>query len=510
MKKIINKTLKFLTLAFALCLAISAYAEKKPNIIFILTDDLGSGDLGCLNSNSKIKTPVLDNMAANGMTFTDAHTSSSVCTPSRYSIMTGRYNWRSTLKSGVIFGYDTALIPADRATMASVLKEAGYNTAMIGKWHLGWDWAKGTETKKSTKSNPPVDFSKPIKNGPTERGFDYFYGLCGSLDMPPYVYVENDMPTETSNDKKLTREGGRYGPVAKDLVFDEVLANFVDRSCAYIKEQAKGDKPFFLYLPVTGPHTPLVPSKEFKGKTGMGDYADYVENIDNEMAKIFKTLQEAGIEDNTIVVFTSDNGCSKRADFANLAKFDHDPNNGLRGSKSDSWEGGHRVPCLVQWKGKFGKSVANQTICLTDFFRTFADIAGYKVKDNEGEDSVDIMSIFEDPTNAPQVRSSTIHSSITGCFSIRMGDWKLLVHQGSGGWTRDGKGNDNKSPLQLYNLKDDLGELNNLYKQNPEKAKEMLAQLRKEIDDGRSTEGAKQKNEVKGNWKQLEAIKKKY
>ncbi|MFI3291367.1 MAG: arylsulfatase [Opitutales bacterium] len=518
-----KKSFKFLAIAMGLCVAISSYAAKKPNIIFILADDMGYGDVSILNPEGKIPTPTLDKMATDGMIFTDAHTSSSVCTPSRYGILTGRYNWRSTLKGGVLSGYSKALIPQDRTTMASMLKASGYNTALIGKWHLGWDWAmqgnldganlNSLNSKKHKDIN--VDFSKPVTNSPKDKGFDYYYAICGSLDMPPYVYVENDMPTDTSNDMQQTK-GGRAGPIASDLVLDQVVGNFIDRSCKYIKEQAKGNKPFFLYLPLTGPHTPIVPTKKFTGKSSLGSkYADFVIQIDKQLASIFKTLEDEGISDNTIVVFTADNGCSPAANINALLKKGHSPNADLRGNKADLYDGGHRVPCLVQWGNGIKKgSVANQTVCLTDFFATFADIAGYKLKDSEGEDSFDLISIFNN-ANAPQVRESTIHHSIDGDFAIRMGDWKLLVSASSSGWsyphpTKD-KADVAKLPsLQLYNMKDDKSEKTNLIAQHPEKAKEMLAQLRKEIEDGRSTAGAKQTNDVNGTWKQLEKVNKDY
>ncbi|MFI3291366.1 MAG: arylsulfatase [Opitutales bacterium] len=516
-----KKSFKFLAIAMGLCVAISSYAAKKPNIIFILADDLGYGDVSCLNPEGKIKTPVLDKMSENGLTFTDAHTSSAVCSPTRYGVMTGRYNWRSTLKASVLSGYSKALIPQDRTTMASMLKAAGYNTALIGKWHLGWDWATFPKNSpeaqaKFNKGNIVVDYSKPVKNSPKTRGFDYYYSICGSLDMPPYVYVENDMPTDTSNDKRAEAlYQNRVGEVASDMVLDQVLANFIDRSCKYIKEQAKGDKPFFLYLPLNGPHTPIVPRAESKGKTGLGDYGDFVAEIDQDLNKIFQTLKDEGILDNTIVVFTSDNGCSPQADFEALAKFDHDPSYVFRGTKADLFEGGHRVACFVQWPNGIKKgSKSSQTICLTDFFATFANVAGYELKDNEGEDSFDLSPIFKDE-KATNGRQATIHHSISGEFSIRMGDWKLLVSPSSGGWSFPRPNKDKaaiaKLPeLQLYNLKDDIAEEKNLIKENPEKAKEMLAQLRKEIEDGRSTAGAKQENDGNKNWGQLKQVNKEY
>lgn len=319
--------------------------QKRQNIVFILADDMGYGDISYLDKNSKLNTVNLDRMASEGVVFTDAHSSSSVSTPTRYGILTGRYNWRSTLKQGVLNGYSKALIPQERETIASMLKKNGYITAGIGKWHLGWDW------NNIDNGNEYVDFSKLVKNGPTTRGFDYFYGFCGSLDMPPYIYIENDLPT--SIPVKTTVNKGKYswwrkGPIGADFVHEEVLPNITDRACKYIKEKSKLDKPYFLYIPLPSPHTPILPTKEFIGKSGLGEYGDYVIMTDAMVGKVLKAIDESGEGDNTIVVFTTDNGCSPAAGINELIEQGHYPNSIYRGHKADLFDGGHRVPCRVE------------------------------------------------------------------------------------------------------------------------------------------------------------------
>ena len=278
--------------------------DSLPNIIYVLADDLGYGDLTAFNENGKIKTPHLDQMASEGMMFMDAHTSSSVCTPTRYGILTGRYNWRSRIKRGVLLGDSPALIPNNRSTVASLLKEAGYHTAYIGKWHLGWDWAKD--------SAGYIDFTKEVINIPNDLGFDYAYGHCGSLDMAPYVYVENGKPTAVPTD--TTVNTGKYswwrkGLTAPDFVHEDVTPNFFRRGINYVKEQAGSEKPFFLYLPLPSPHTPILPTKEWQGKSGLNPYADFTMMIDDYMGQLLGAIKEAGIDENTMIIFTSDNGC---------------------------------------------------------------------------------------------------------------------------------------------------------------------------------------------------------
>jgi len=477
-----------------------------PNVVYILADDLGYGDLSCLNEQGKIKTPHLDTLASNGMKFTDAHSGSAVCTPTRYGVITGRYAWRSRLKRGVLGGSSPHLINMDRMSVADVFNKKGYHTAMIGKWHLGWDFTKLGERNKDEEGTiggdgRKIDFTKPVMNGPDGLGFDYYYGHCGSLDMAPYVYVENGKVTspppyqETVNKDK--KGFWRKGATAKDFIHEDVTPNFVRRTCKYIRERAKTGKPFFVYLPLPSPHTPILPTKDFLGKSGTNEYGDFVQQVDHHVGEIVDTLKKAGVLNNTLVIFTSDNGCSPRADYNELAKVGHNPSGQFRGHKADIFEGGHRVPFLVHWPAKVAKgSVSKEVICLTDLMATAAEITGITLPDNVAEDSFSILSALE---GGKTQRTSTIHHSINGSFAIRKGDWKLITCPGSGGWSAPGpRKKDSTKGLpkfQLYNLKDDIGEKNNLYKEMPTVVDELLKLLGDTVNNGRSTPGPKQTNE---------------
>lgn len=477
---------------------------KKPNIVFIFADDMGYGDVSALNENSKIKTTNIDRIANEGVVFTDAHSSSSVSTPSRYGVLTGRYNWRSDLKSGVLMGYNKALIAPDRRTIASVLGDQGYQTACIGKWHLGWDW-------NNIEAGPDnVDFSKPITNGPTTRGFDYFYGIIASLDMAPYVYVENDMPTAMP-DRETVNDGMKYwrkGPTASDFDHEQTLPNFVNRAVDYIHDKSKEDKPFYLYLPLPAPHTPILPIKEYQGKSGLNPYGDFVLMVDDMVGKVMKALKDAGVDDNTILVFSTDNGCSPQAKFDELQEKGHYPSYIYRGHKADLFDGGHRIPCVVRWPAQVKPHTVNQTICLTDFFATFAAVADYQLKASEGEDSYNILPLLLNEKEGDVIREATVHHSINGDFTIRKGEWKLLLSPGSGGWSFPRPGTDDEViktlPLvQLYNMKDDPAETENVYAAHPEIVKELKDLMIKYVKDGRSTPDAPQKNDGPEVWKQL-------
>ena len=478
--------------------------QKKPNIVFIFADDMGYGDVSAFNENSKIQTTNIDRIANEGVAFTDAHSSSSVSTPSRYSLLTGRYNWRSDLKSGVLMGYNKALIAPDRRTIASVLRDQGYQTACIGKWHLGWDWNNIEAGKDS------VDFSKPITNGPTTRGFDYFYGIIASLDMAPYVYVENDMPTALP-DRETVNDGMKYwrkGPTASDFDHEQTLPNFINRAVDYIHDKSKDDKPFYLYLPLPAPHTPILPIKEYQGKSGLNPYGDFVLMVDDMVGKVMNALKEAGVDDNTILVFSTDNGCSPQAKFDELQEKGHYPSYIYRGHKADLFDGGHRIPCAVRWPAKIKPHTVNQTVCLTDFFATFATIADYQLKDSEGEDSYNILPLLLNEKEGDVIREATVHHSINGDFTIRKGEWKLLLSPSSGGWSFPKPGTDDEViktlPLiQLYNMKTDPAEKNNVYAEHPEVVKELKDLMIKYVKEGRSTPGASQKNDGPEVWKQL-------
>ena len=480
----------------------SKKTQNAPNIIFILADDLGYGDVSSFNENSKINTAHIDKLASQGVMFTDAHTSSAVCTPTRYGILTGRYNWRSTLKRGVIQGYNKALIPQNRTTIGSLLKDNGYKTAAIGKWHLGWDWANidAGESK--------IDYSKKIKNGPTTLGFDYWFGFCGSLDMAPYVWVENDQPTMVPT--KFTSNTGqamwRKGPTSDDFVHEKVLSKITSKSVQYITENANGDKPFFLYMPLSAPHTPIIPTEEFRGKSGLDNpYGDFVLMVDSVVGEIMKTLEEQGIADNTLVVFTSDNGCSPKADFKQLATKNHDPSYIFRGTKADIFEGGHRVPFIVRWPSKVKQGKSDQLVCTTDFFATVTDVLNIKIEDTMAEDSFSFLPALKVKSDAT-VRESIVHHSINGSFAYRKGDYKAVFCSDSGGWsfpkihTDEAKG---LPKFQLYNLKSDIAEENNLQNQQPKLLEQYRKELAQIVKNGRSTEGAKQKNDEPETWPQL-------
>ncbi len=480
--------------------------QEKPNIVFIFADDMGYGDVSALNEQSKIHTDHIDRIANEGVVFTDAHASSSVSTPSRYSLLTGRYNWRSDMKEGVLGGYDKSLMHPDRRIMAHVLHEAGYTTACIGKWHLGWTWNNIEEGRDQ------VDFSQPITEGPTTHGFDYFYGIAASLDMPPYVYVENDMPTAlpdrmTGNVEKFS--WWREGPTAPDFEHAQVLPHLIDKANRYIREKAAAGQPFFLYLPLPAPHTPILPTEEYQGKSGLNPYGDFVLMVDDMVGKVMETLEEAGIRDNTLLIFSTDNGCSPEADFQALGEKGHHPSYIYRGHKADLFDGGHRIPCLLSWPGRIEPHTVNQTVCLTDFYATFAALVGYPLQDSEGEDSYNILPLLLDTNEDKIIREATVHHSIEGDFTIRQGKWKLLLSPSSGGWSYPQPGRDDDviktlPRVQLYDMDANPGETQNLEEAYPEIVKQLKELMIKYIQNGRSTPGAPQKNDGPEVWKQLE------
>jgi arylsulfatase A-like enzyme len=488
---------------------------KEPNIIFILADDLGYGDIRAFNTESKIPTPNIDQLASEGMRFTDAHTTSAVCTPTRYALLTGRYNWRSSLKSGVLTGKSKALIPKTRTTVASLLKSKGYETAFIGKWHLGWDWGlkDGAEFEDggwNSADFDQIDFKKPVRNTPNDLGFDYAYGHAGSLDMAPYIYVENG--EATAQPDKVTIDEGEYswwreGPTSPDFIHEEVTPNFFERSLQYIQNKANQDKPFFLYLALPSPHTPILPPKKWQGKSGLLPYGDFMMMIDDYIGRLNQALKDAGIDQNTLVVFTSDNGCSPAAGFDKLVEMGHFPSAHFRGHKADIYEGGHRVPFLAKWPAKIKEgTVREETISLVDFFATAAAIAEYSISDSEGEDSYSLVPLFDIDNKPSSFREATVFHSIEGSFAVRKGDWKLIFAKGSGGWSFPRPGDPAEAELpevQLYNLANDPGETTNLEAAESEWVEELTQIMIRYIKDGRSTPGLPQSNDTyDGEWKQ--------
>ena len=490
--------------------------QRPPNIIFVLADDLGYGDIQIYNPKGKILTPYLDQLAKEGMRFTDAHTTSAVCTPSRYALLTGRYNWRSRLKQGVLTGESQALIPKERTTVASLLKAKGYQTAFIGKWHLGMDWALKVDSIEQVGEGYAadfnlVDFSKLVQNGPNVLGFDYSYALPASLDMAPYVYVENNQVTQVPN--RETIDEGEYswwrkGPTSPDFIHEEVTPNFFARTIQYIESKSHQEKPFFLYLALPSPHTPILPTEEWRGKSGLLPYADFLMMIDDYMGQINQALIDAGISDNTLLIFTSDNGNAPASGFAKMVEMGHLPSANFRGHKADIYEGGHRVPFIAKWPAKIpAGSVNEETISLIDFFATAAELSAYKLADHEGEDSYSLLPLFDSERKPGGFREATVFHSVDGSFAIRKGDWKLILTKGSGGWSFPKPGDPaaaNLPEVQLYNLAEDPGEIRNLEAVEKAKVEELKQTLIRYIKEGRSTPGLPQANDpFEGDWKQV-------
>ena len=472
--------MKHKIIATILLLAAHACAEtSRPNIVLIMCDDLGYGDVQCLNpENGKIKTPCLDKIASQGMTFTDAHSGSAVCSPTRYGLLTGRYSWRTRLQRGVVQGFAPCLITPDRLTVAGLLKGQGYATAIIGKWHLDFHYKDPETGEILPKKGKSAPIGATIPDGPVHRGFDYFHGNhhAGSMD------------TIIENDKVIERLGEIHN-----------LPRLTEKSVAYIEERAKSpEQPFFLYVPLGSPHTPIVPTKEWQGKSGLNPYADFVMQTDATVGAIADALEKNGFADNTLLIFTSDNGCSKQAGIGFLRGKGHHVSAHYRGSKADIWDGGHRVPFLVRWPGKVeAGSSSDQLICLVDFFATVSEITGEKAPDM-AEDSVSFLpALSGEPIQS--TRKGVIHHSISGHFAYRQGKWKLLLARGSGGWSspKEGTAAQEGAPeAQLYDMEKDPSEQNNLYLTHPEIAEKLLADLTSDVERGRSTDGPEAKNDV--------------
>ena len=486
-----------------LCFCSPARA-KHPNIIVILADDQGFGDVTALNSESKIPTPNIDRIANEGMIFEDGHSSSSVCTPTRYSILTGRYHWRTHLQKGVLGGYSKPLISQGRMTIASMLKKHGYQTAAIGKWHLGWDWPLkdgGTADDQGNfstafKDGWNVDYEAPIKNGPNDLGFDYFFGISASLDMPPYVFVRNRIPTQIATVEKAFH---RKGPAGKDFEAVDVLPTITKETVEFIDKNANQDAPFFVYFPLNAPHTPILPTKQWQGKSGVNNYGDFTMQVDWTVGQVLEALDRNQIVDNTLIFFTTDNGCSPAAKIAELEKAGHDHNYIYRGHKADIFEGGHRVPFLARWPAKVkAGSRTKQMVGQFDILATAAEIVGASIPSDAAEDSLSFLPALTGNATKP-IRTSIVSQSIGGQFAIRDGNWKLCLCPGSGGWSqpRPGRVNLSKYPaVQLYDLAKDPGEETNVQEQHPQQVEKMKSALRAIIDNGRSTPGPNLKNDA--------------
>jgi arylsulfatase A len=489
--------------------------REHPNIIVILCDDLGVGDVGAFNAESKIPTPRLDELARQGMRLADCHSGSAVCSPTRYGIMCGRYAWRTRLQQGVLGGLSPSLISPNQLTVPKMLKGQGYKTACIGKWHLGMDWqvieGKSVNELSIEKEdqNWSVRYDQPFIGGPLAAGFDEYFGISGSLDMVPYTFLRNDrveiVPTTDRSFPMMIggKRQTRRGPAAENFDAEDVLPRLTQESVNFINRHSTGksDQPFFLYIAFASPHTPIVPSKEWRDKSNINPYADFVMQQDGAVGKILDALNCANLSDNTLVVFTSDNGCSPEVDFAQLKKMGHDPSNTRRGAKSDIFEGGHLVPTIVRWPGRIpANSLSAQTMCLTDLMATLADVADAQLPEHAGPDSFSWLPIFENPDSGP-IRSSTVHHSINGSFAIRSGPYKLIFCGDSGGWSQpqpDSK-KDPESDMQLYNLESDPGESHNLFSSELDKAKKLSKEMESLIENGRSNAGPRLSNDVEVN-----------
>lgn len=505
----------FLACLFACLPAPAATAKQPPNVVIIYADDLGYGDVQCYNpARGKIATPHIDRLAAEGMRFTDGHSSSAVCSPSRYTILTGRYHWRSRLQSGIVGLWGPPLIPPERMTLASLAKGNGYRTACIGKWHLGWNWPISKEQKpllrttgyggrkdlQATDSHRAAwrdVFSKPIPGGPQAVGFDEYFGV-DVPNWPPYCFIENDrtigIPTEFA-DAELFRknQASQQGPALEGWTLEPILPTLAEHAVNFIEREAKTPTPFLLYLPLTSPHTPLSVNKPWKGKSGLNLYADFVMETDAIVGRVLDALVKNNAVQNTLVIFTSDNGCAPYIGVSDLERQGHFPSGPLRGYKADAWEGGHRVPFIVRWPGVVeAGSVNGQLVHQADLLATLAEVLEEKLPEDAGEDSFSLLPLLRGGKQA--VRRTSISCSIRGVPSLRQEGWKYIAAPGSGGW---GKGGDQSQPVQLYDLEDDLGETKNLAAAKPEQLKQLQAELERLIGRGRSTPGANQQNDVR-------------
>ncbi|MFC2098678.1 arylsulfatase [Bacteroidota bacterium] len=470
-----------------------------PNIIFIMADDMGYGDIGALNEDSKIPTPNMDRIAAEGMYFSDAHSYSGVCTPTRYGVVTGRYAFRTRLASGVLGGHDVSLIEPGRETVASLLGRAGYRSACVGKWHLGLDFKKKNPSKRlyegtgfgNTTSTANVDYTARVDGGPCDHGFDYSYIIPASLDMQPYIYISNKWVVNTDLehiegiDPWHRHTWWRHGDAETGFDFYDVLPRLTRRALGFIHEQVikYPEQPFFLYFPLTAPHIPHMPLAEFEAVSATGPYGDFVAQVDYHIGELLELVDSLRIRENTIFIVTSDNGSRWTPEY--IEEFGHKSNYHFRGMKSDVWEGGHRVPFLVRWPGIVDQgSRSDRIVCLTDLLATCAELTGQELSWNSGEDSFSFLSALTGESSSWEKRSSMINQSLSRVFSIRQDNWKLIMDMSSGGWSSaeitEGP------PMQLYNLTEDVSEQNNLYTEMPEKAADLEAMYSMFRREGRS------------------------
>lgn len=484
-------------------------AAKQPNIIIIYADDMGYGDLNCQNPNSKIPTPNLDKLASEGMRFTDAHSSSGICSPSRYALLTGTYHWRR--QHGIVSAFGKPFFKDTDITLPQVLKTNGYTTACIGKWHLGWDWNYKKQPsgevmqwggKRKVYLPDDINWDTPIGGGPLDRGFDYYFG-DGTINFPPYAWVENDRiikaPTQLMDIKNIgfdTKEGQwefRPGPKVENWNPYEVLPTLTKKTVEWISKQDQ-NQPFFLYFALPSPHAPIIPNDEFDGKSTAGAYGDFMFQTDWVAGQVLRALKEKGLEENTLVIFSSDNGPESYA-WKRAEKYDHYSMADFRGLKRDVWEGGHHVPFIIKWPGQVqANSVSDEVISQIDIMATLTSITGIELPENAAPDSYDFTSVIIGEKYSFPLRKATIHNTYASKWGIRIGDW-LYINDKTGGHRNLPESikklngySDFNTPEILFNMKDDPEQRNNLYNKYPEKIKEMNILLQRYRESNSSKE----------------------
>jgi arylsulfatase A-like enzyme len=481
----------------------------KPNIVYILADDLGYGDAGCYNPASKIPTPHIDRLAKEGVRFTDAHSPSAVCTPTRYALLTGRYAWRTRLQRNVIGPFSQPLIAERQLTVAELLRRHGYATACVGKWHLGWGWpapaADGTR-----------DFTRPIPAGPTTRGFDTYFGT-DVPNYPPYCFLEND---RTVGIPSAAAPVGRdsfniAGPMVPGWKLVDVLPGLERRAVETIEAAARGGKPFFVYLPLTSPHFPVVPTAAVRGRSAAGAYGDFVVQTDQVVGAVLDALRRGGVAENTLVILTSDNGPEVTGEvnpgaYDRLRQFGHASMGTLRGAKRDAWEGGHRVPFVARWPGRIrAGSTCDETVCHVDLMATLAALLGTPLPADAGVDSVNILPALLGEKRTAPLREATVHHSAQGKFAVRRGDWVLILaptgddnrKQGEPAWFQKDRGyTPHADAGELFNLATDPTQTHNRYATEPARVAELVTLMGRYVTEGRSTPGPRQTNDVEIAW----------
>ncbi len=488
-RKILTMKL-YSALVIVLCTVLAATfpeqraAAARPNIVVILVDDMGYGDPGCYNAQSKIPTPHIDSLARDGMRFTDAHAPGPLCHMSRYGLMTGEYPFRT--KVGV--WRTQPVITKEQMTIASLARSQGYRTAMVGKWHLGFQ---------------EDGYQNPLPGGPVDCGFDSFFGIRASTDIPPYFYIRDDRavepPTETiaaNNSAQWSPIQGafwRAGGIAPNLDLADVLPRFTGEAVKVIEQHgaaAQRDQPLMLYLAYPAPHTPWLPAKQFQGKSGASMYGDFAMMVDDQIGQVLAALDKSGMAADTLLIFTSDNGpCWYETD---VERFGHDSAGGLRGMKADAWEAGHRMPFIVRWpKVVAANSTTDQTICFTDLLATFAAVMEVELPPEAGPDSFNILPVLtqKQPADKPVRRPFVMRAgSVSTMMTIRSGNWKLITQLGSGGFSQPRyiKSKPGDPAGQLYNLAEDLGETTNLYAEHPDVVTRLTAELKGIVKSGRS------------------------